>query len=143
MPPPRHGHFHQILILPVKIVELPQLHKPYCKPYHYQFLQNLHLKCGRVPRSVFANLAMHENQFGFVWKPVFFSIISKCYQLYRKSMCFSVTFLQYDEVFLISLLDGCYHYLIFMDKANGSKSKLLVKDYISLKSKIRFGYVSL
>ena len=26
MPPSRHGHFHPILILPVKIVELPQQH---------------------------------------------------------------------------------------------------------------------
>ena len=26
MPPSRHGHFHPILILPVKMVELPQQH---------------------------------------------------------------------------------------------------------------------
>ena len=26
IPPSRHGHFHQTLILPVKMVELPQQH---------------------------------------------------------------------------------------------------------------------
>ena len=26
IPPSRHGHFHTILILPVKIIELPQQH---------------------------------------------------------------------------------------------------------------------
>ena len=53
-------------------------------------------------------------------------------------------FLQYDEVFLSSFLDSCYHYLVFMGPVNGySKSKLLVKEQVSLKSKIRFGYVCL
>ena len=28
-------------------------------------------------------------------------------------------FLQYNEVLLSSLLDGCYHYLVFMDPVNG------------------------
>ena len=57
------------------------------------------------------------------------------------SLCY---FLQYDEVFLISLSDGCYHYLVFMDPVKDcSKSKLLVKEYISLKSKIRFDFVYL
>ena len=52
-------------------------------------------------------------------------------------------FLQY-EGFFISFLDGCYHYLVFMDPVNGcSRSKLLVKEYISLKSNIRFGYLCL
>ena len=36
-------------------------------------------------------------------------------------------FLQYDEVLLSSLLDSCYHYIVFMDPVNCySKSKLLV-----------------
>ena len=48
--------------------------------------------------------------------------------------------LQYDEVILINLLDVCYHYLVFMDPVNGSKSKLLVKEQVSLQSKIKFGY---
>ena len=52
-------------------------------------------------------------------------------------------FLHYDKVFLSSLLDF-YHYLAFMDPINGySKSKLLAKAQVSLKSKIRFGYVCL
>ena len=38
-------------------------------------------------------------------------------------------FLQHDEVFFISLLAGCYHYLVFLDSINCySKSKLLVKE---------------
>ena len=46
-----------------------------------------------------------------------------------KVIVFFCYFLQYDEVFLISLLDGCYHYLVFMDPVNGySKSKLPVKE---------------
>ena len=50
----------------------------------------------------------------------------------------------YDEVFLSSLLDGCYHCLVFMDPVNGySKSELLVKEQVILKSKIRFGYACL
>ena len=31
MPPSRHGHFHPILILPVKMVELPQQHPIHMK----------------------------------------------------------------------------------------------------------------
>ena len=52
--------------------------------------KKLHLKCDKVPRAVFANVAMHENQSGFVWKLVFFLIISKLCHLYRKSLCFSL-----------------------------------------------------
>ena len=45
-------------------------------------------------------------------------------------------FLQYDKVLLRSLLDGCYHYLVFMDLVNGySKPKLFVKEQVSLKNK--------
>ena len=61
----KHGHFHPILILHLKIVKLPQQHAsttvhclqilplPSCK--------ELYLKCGRVLRSVSENVAMHEN----------------------------------------------------------------------------------
>ena len=60
-----------------------------------------------------------------------------------KVIVFFCYFLQYDEVFLIGFLDGFYHYLVFMDPVSGcSNSKLLVKEQVSLKSKIRFGYVS-
>ena len=51
-------------------------------------------------------------------------------------------FLQYDEVCSISLLVRCYHHLVFMDPVNDYlKSKLLVKQQVSLKSKTKFGYV--
>ena len=57
-------------------------------------------------------------------------------------IAFFCFFLQYDKVFLSSLLDGCNHYLVFMDPVNDySKSKLNVKEQLSVKSKIRFGYI--
>ena len=53
-------------------------------------------------------------------------------------------FLPYDEVLLISFLVGCYHYIVFMVPVNAYlKSKLLVEEQVSLKSKIKFGYVYL
>ena len=52
--------------------------------------KELNFKCGRVPRYVFENVAMHENWFGFVWKPVFFLVSLKCSHLYRRSLCFSL-----------------------------------------------------
>ena len=59
-----------------------------------------------------------------------------------KVILFFCYFLQYDEVLLSSFLSGSYHYLVFMDPVHGySKSKLLVKEQVPLKSKIRFSYV--
>ena len=64
---------------------------------------------------------------------------------FMQSYCiFLSSFLQYDEVFLSSLLDGCYHYLVFMDPVSGySNSKLTAKQQVLLKSKITFGCVCL
>ena len=91
------------------------------------FCKELHVVCVRVPRSIFENVAIHEDLSCFVWKPVFFLIISKCCHVYRESSCFSLLFFTVWW-FLISLLDGCYHYFVFMDPVNGySKSELLVK----------------
>ena len=70
--------------------------------------KELHLECGRVPRSVFENVAIHEDQSGFVGKQVFF-LIPKCCQLYRKSLCFSVTFYSMMKYFFISFLEGCFY----------------------------------
>ena len=68
--------------------------------------KELHLKCDRVPRYVFENVTIHEDLSGFVWKPVFFLVISKCCHLYRKSLCFSLLpFTVWWSIF-ISLLDG-------------------------------------
>ena len=48
--------------------------------------------------------------------------------------------LPYDEVLSIRLLVGCYHYIVFMVPVNAyAKSKLLVEEQFSLKSKIKFG----
>ena len=53
-------------------------------------------------------------------------------------------FLSYDEVLLFSLLVGCYHDIVFMVPVNAYlKSKLLVEEQFSLKSKIKFCYACL
>ena len=61
---------------------------------------------------------------------------------FTESHCVFCHFLQDDEVFVITVaLRGSYCYLLFMDPVNGcSKSKLHIKEWISLKSKIRLGY---
>ena len=93
-----------------------------CK-YYFPFVANstitncckeLCLKCGRVPRSLLS----------------IFSYYFKMLSTLLKVIVFLFYLLQYAEVFLISLLDGCYSYLVFiMDPVNGcSKSKLLVKE---------------
>ena len=70
-----------------------------------------------------------ENQSFFL----LFRNVATFIESYCVFLCY---FLQCNEVFLISLLDGCYHCLVFMDPVNGcSKSKLPVKEQISLKSK--------
>ena len=101
MPPSRHGHFHPILILPVMMVELPQQHA-------------IHMETSPQTKT---SPVLCENQSFF--------FISKCFH-HCVFLCY---FLQYDAVFLIRFLDGCYQYIVFMDPVNGySKSKLVVKE---------------
>ena len=108
-------------------------YKYYCplvvNPIITNIYKEFYLKCGRVPRSVFQNVAMHENIVRFWVKT---SPFSYCFEMWSPSSKVTVLFcyfFQYDEVFLISLLDGCYHYLVFMDPVNGCwKSKLLIKE---------------
>ena len=58
-----------------------------------------------------------------------------------KVTAFFCFFLQYDEVFLSSLLNGCYHYLDFMDPVNDySESKLLVKSDSAMSVSCNFCY---
>ena len=76
--------------------------------------KKLHLKCGKVPRSVFENVAMHEDYSGFIWKPIFFLIILKCCHLYQKSLCFSLLLLTdwwsiFDQPFRRLLPLSCFH----------------------------------
>ena len=89
--------FSSDLILPVKMVELTAATCKYCcplivSPTITNCCKGLHLKCGRVPRSVLktspytkTSPVSYENQY-------FFLTITKCCHLYRKSLCFSVTF---------------------------------------------------
>ena len=59
----------------------------------------------------------------------FFLLFRNAATFIESHCVFLCYFLQYDEVFLISLLEGCYHYLVFMHPAYGcSKSKLLVRE---------------
>ena len=67
-----------------------------------------HIKCGRVPKSIFENVTMDENWSAFMWKPVFFSYYFEMLPPLLKVIVLFCYFLQYDEVFLLSLLDGCY-----------------------------------
>ena len=117
-----------------------------CKPYHYQVAKSsisneaefLDPSLKTSPCTKTSRVSC-ENQsfFLFMWKPVFFLVHVKtslfsCYfemlPPLSKVIVFFCYFLRYDEVFLISLLNGCYHYLVFMHPVNGcSKSKLLVK----------------
>ena len=51
-------------------------------------------------------------------------------------------FLPYDKVLSIRQLVGRYYYIVFMVPVNAySKSKLFVEEQLSLKSRIKFGYV--
>ena len=114
-----------------------------CKPYHYQVAKNSILN-----EAEFLDLSLKTSPctklVGFRVKTSLFSYYFEMLPLLSKVIVFFCYFLQYDEVFLISLLGGCYHYLVFMHLVKGySKSKLLVKDKISLKSKIKFGYLFL
>ena len=70
----------------------------------------------------------HERKLArFCVKTSLFSYLEMLTPL-SKVIVFLCYFLE-DEVFFISLLNGCYHYLVLMDPVNGcSKSKLLVKE---------------
>ena len=139
MPRLRHGYSHPILVLPVKMVELPQQHVNTTVPW----LQTL-------PLPILANSSILNVAGICLWKrrharkPVFFSYYFEILPPLLTVIVFFCYFLQYDDVFLIDLLDGCYHYLVLRDPVNDySNSELLVKEYVSLKSKIRFGYACL
>ena len=132
MPHSRCSHFHPILILPLKMVELPQQHA-----------NNDHwLQAPQLPiaaKSSILNIAE------FLDSPLKTSLCTKTSLILSEFQSFllllqNVTtfikshqfflcyFLQHDEVFLISLLDSCYHYLVFIVPVNDcSKSKLLVR----------------
>ena len=55
MTPSRHGHFHPILILHVKIVKLLQQHANTSSNMQYTNTT------GRVPKFVFENVAMYKS----------------------------------------------------------------------------------
>ena len=136
----RYGHFHPYFNF---ACENSQVTAATCKCY-CPLVVNLTITspCTKTSRVSCENQSFScscENQsfFLFMWKPVFFLVHVKtslfsCYfemlPPLSKVIVFFCYFLRYDEVFLISLLNGCYHYLVFMHPVNGcSKSKLLVK----------------
>ena len=76
----------------------------------------------------FKNLAMHKTRLVLCESQSCFLLFWNVATFIESHCIFLCYFFQYDEVFLISVLDGYYHYLFFMDPVNGcSKSKLLVK----------------
>ena len=88
--------------------------------------KELHLKCGRVSYICFWKC--HH-----AWKLVRFCVKTSLFLLFQNialsevTVFYSDTF--YDDMFLISLLHGCYHYLVFMDPVNVcSKSKFLLNE---------------
>ena len=70
-----------------------------------------------------------------------FLIISKCSHLYKKHCVFLCYFLKHDEVLLRSLLDCCYH--LFYRSSQWLFKVKITYDRVSIKSKIRLGYVCL
>ena len=88
--------------------------KHYCplvvNPTITNWCKDLHLEYGRVRRSVFEKVAMHKNK-------SFFLLFEMLPPL-SKVIVFLCYFLQYDEIFLIRLLECCYHYLICLDPVN-------------------------
>ena len=87
--------------------------------------KELHLKCGRVPGSIFENLKLGQFRVKNGFSLLFWNVATFI------SHCVFVIF-QSDKVFLTSLLDSCYHWLVFVDPVSGySKSKLLLKEHVS------------
>ena len=69
-----------------------------------------------------------------MWKPVFYYF--EMLPPISKVIVFLYYFLQYDEVILSGLLDGCYHYIIFMDLVKGqNQDQNYLQGQVSLKSK--------
>ena len=133
MPPLRHGYFCVNLILPENMVEVPQQHPNVT----VHWLQALPLSI--VAKSSILNVAEFIDPFLKTLPCTKTSLVSCKNQsffllfwnvaTFIKSHCvFLCYFLQYDEVILISLLDGCYHDLVVFNPVNGcSKLKLLMK----------------
>ena len=102
MPPSRHGHFHPILILPVKMVKLLQQHAKITVHFITNCWKELLPKCSRVLRSIFekspcmkTSLISYENQSFFYY----FEMLP----LLLEVIVFLCYFLQYDEVFFWSV----------------------------------------
>ena len=85
--------------------------KYYCQLFVSPIITNCckkhNLKCGRVPRSIFENITVHQNYSHLGWNQSFFSYYFERLPPVSKVIVFFCYFLQYDEVFLISLLNGC------------------------------------
>ena len=133
MLPSKHGHLYQILILPLKMVKSLQQHENTSVHWLKALPLLIVAKSSIVNLAEFLDLSLKtlpctKTSLTSCESQYFFLILKFCY-LFQKLLCFICSFLQYDEVFLISLLDGCYHYPLSVDPVNGcSQSKLLVKE---------------
>ena len=127
----RHDHFHPILNFACKD---SQIIAGTCKYFCSLVLNPTITKLQRAPSQMFLDLSLKilpcTKTSLFSCKNQSFILLFQNVTTFIKSHCvFLCYFLQYGEVFLISLLDGCYHYLVFVDPVNRcSEPKLLVKD---------------
>ena len=114
MPHSRHDHFHPILILPINLVQLLKQHE---NTSHWLLALPLPIvaKSFILKTSVFENFVMYLNQSGLCENQSFFLLFQNAMTFTKNHQVFLCYFLQHDEVFLISLFDSCYHYLVFMD----------------------------
>ena len=71
--------------------------------------KKLHLKCGRVSRSALKMLPCMKTSPASCENQSFFLLFQNVATFIESHCVFLCYFLQYDEAFLISLSDGCYH----------------------------------
>ena len=114
MPLSRHGHFHPILILPVKMVKLLQQHAKITVHFITNCWKELLPKCSRVLRSIFekspcmkTSLISYENQ-------SFFCYFKMLPLLLKIIVFFSVTFYNmmkyfFDQLFTHLLPLFCFY----------------------------------
>ena len=83
--------------------------------------KELHLKCSKVPRSVFENITMHKNYSCSVWKPVFSILYCEMFSPLLKIIVFLCYFVQFDEV----IFDQPFRRLLPLLSFHGSSKRLL------------------
>ena len=89
MPPSRHGNFYLTLILPVKMVKLPQQHANDNCPWLQTLPLPIAANSSILNVAEFLDPSLKTLPFMKTSK-FFFLIISKCCHFYQKPLCFSL-----------------------------------------------------